>query len=284
MTNREDRIKLLHEAAAERILVIGGPYGTYLHGRDLTPADYGGLEYDGCPEQLNITRPDVIADAHRGYLEAGADIIATNTFGGGSIVLAEVRPGRQGARDQRGRRPPLAQRRRFVQRAWAPRFVAGNLGPTTKSLSVTGGITFDEMVRVFHDWAKAFVLGGADLLALETQNDTRTIKAALIGINRVFDELGFRVPVIVSATIELTGTMLAGQTVDALAASLMHADLFAIGPELLDGPGVHDRPYAHARRHDGVPHVRWPNAGLPDEEGSYSETPADGGGTRTLRR
>ena len=89
MTNREDRIKLLHEAAAERILVIGGPYGTYLHGRDLTPADYGGLEYDGCPEQLNITRPDVIADAHRGYLEAGADIIATNTFGGGSIVLAE---------------------------------------------------------------------------------------------------------------------------------------------------------------------------------------------------
>src|SRR5438874_2484299 len=89
MTARESRIKTLHELLAERILVIGGPYGTYLHGRDLTAADYGGAQYEGCPEQLVITRPDVIEDAHRGYLEAGADIITTNTFGGGSIVLAE---------------------------------------------------------------------------------------------------------------------------------------------------------------------------------------------------
>ena len=273
MTNREDRIKLLHEAAAERILVIGGPYGTYLHGRDLTPADYGGLEYDGCPEQLNITRPDVIADAHRGYLEAGADIIATNTFGGGSIVLAEY-----GLGDRvREINEAAARLSRSVADSYSapgrPRFVAGNLGPTTKSLSVTGGITFDEMVRVFHDWAEGLVLGGADLLALETQNDTRTIKAALIGINRVFDELGFRVPVIVSATIELTGTMLAGQTVDALAASLMHADLFAIGLNCSTGPEFMTD---HMRTLAATTEFRmsaWPNAGLPDEEGKYRETP-----------
>ncbi len=273
MTNREDRIKLLHEAAAERILVIGGPYGTYLHGRDLTPADYGGVQHDGCPEQLNVTRPDVIADAHRGYLEAGADIIATNTFGGGSIVLAEY----DLADHVREINEAAARLSRTVADAYStpgrPRFVAGNIGPTTKSLSVTGGITFDEMVRVFHDWAEGLVLGGADLLALETQNDTRTIKAALIGIRRVFDELGFRVPVIVSATIELTGTMLAGQTVDALAASLMHADLFAIGLNCSTGPEFMTD---HMRTLAATTEFRmsvWPNAGLPDEEGKYRETP-----------
>ncbi len=273
MSNREDRIKLLHEAAAERILVIGGPYGTYLHGRDLTPEDYGGLAHEGCPEQLNVTRPDVIADAHRGYLEAGADIIATNTFGGGSIVLAEF---------------DLADRVREINEAAArlsrtiadsystpgrPRFVAGNLGPTTKSLSVTGGITFAEMVDVYHGWAEGLALGGVDLLALETQNDTRTVKAALIGIERVFAELGFRLPVMVSATIELTGTMLAGQTVDALAASLMHADLFAIGLNCSTGPEFMTD---HMRTLAATTQSRmsvWPNAGLPDEEGRYKESP-----------
>jgi 5-methyltetrahydrofolate--homocysteine methyltransferase len=273
MSDRESRIKLLHEAAAERILVIGGPYGTYLHGRDLTPADYGGVQHEGCPEQLNVTRPDVISDAHRGYLEAGADIIATNTFGGGSIVLAEY----DLADHVREINEAAARLSRTVADAYStperPRFVAGNIGPTTKSLSVTGGITFDEMVRVFHDWAEGLVLGGADLLALETQNDTRTIKAALIGIGRVFDELGFRVPVIVSATIELTGTMLAGQTVDALATSLMHADLFAIGLNCSTGPEFMTD---HMRTLAATTEFRmsvWPNAGLPDEEGKYRETP-----------
>ena len=90
MSDREGRIKLLREALAERILIVGGPYGTYIHGRDLTPADYGGVAYDGCPEQLNITRPDMILDTHRGYLEAGADIISTNTFGGGQSCWPSI--------------------------------------------------------------------------------------------------------------------------------------------------------------------------------------------------
>jgi len=273
MSNREDRIKLLHEVAAERILVIGGPYGTYLHGRDLTPEDYGGLAYDGCPEQLNVTRPDVIADAHRGYLEAGADIIATNTFGGGSIVLAEY----DLAGKVREINEAAARLSRSVAESYSaagrPRFVVGNMGPTTKALSVTGGITFEEMARVFHDWSAGLLLGGSDLLALETQNDTRTIKAALIGIERAFAEVGFRVPVICSATIELTGTMLAGQTVDALAASLMHADLFAIGLNCSTGPEFMTD---HMRTLAATTEFRmsvWPNAGLPDEEGRYKESP-----------
>jgi 5-methyltetrahydrofolate--homocysteine methyltransferase len=273
--DRSGRIKLLHEALAERILIMGGPYGTYIHGQDLRAEDYGGAQYEGCPEQLNVTRPDVIAAAHRGYLEAGADIISTNTFGGGSIVLAEY-----GLQDRTIEMNAAAARlSRSVAEAVStptrPRFVAGNLGPTTKSLSVTGGVTFDEMVQVYHDWAQGLVEGGADLLAMETMNDTRNVKAALIGIWRLFDEIGFRVPVTVSVTMELTGTMLAGQNGEALAASLAHADLLTLGVNCSTGPELMTD---HLRDIAATSEFRmscWPNAGLPDEEGRYSETPTE---------
>ncbi|MDE3095900.1 MAG: methionine synthase [Chloroflexota bacterium] len=273
MESREARTRTLTEALAERILVIGGPYGTYVQGRELTAADYGGARYEGCPEQLNVTRPDVIADAHRGYLGAGADIIATNTFGGASIVLAEY-----GLQDRAREINEAAARlavRCAAEQATAerPRFVAGNMGPTTKSLSITGGIAFGEMADVYHDWAAGLVAGGVDLLLLETQNDTRTVKAALIGIWRLFGELGYRLPVMVSATIELTGTMLAGQGVEALAASLRHADLLALGLNCSTGPEFMTD---HLRGLAGLTEFRtsvWPNAGLPDEDGCYRETP-----------
>jgi len=273
MTDANERAKHLHQALRERILVIGGPYGTYVHGRDLTPDDYGGAEYEGCPEQLVITRPDVVEDAHRGYLEAGADIITTNTFGGGSIVLAEY-----GLHDRVLEINEAAARlSRTAVDAYStpqrPRFVAGNMGPTTRSLTITGGITFDEMVEVYHGWSKGLVAGGVDLLILETQNDTRTIKAALIGIERTFAEAGRRLPVVVSATIELTGTMLAGQTADALVASLAHADLLALGLNCSTGPEFMTD---HIRTIAGLAESLtcvWPNAGLPDEEGTYRESP-----------
>ncbi|MBF6599626.1 MAG: methionine synthase [Dehalococcoidia bacterium] len=270
----EGRSRLLTEALADRILVIGGPYGTYLHGRDLSAADYGGPQFEGCPEQLNVTRPDVIADAHHGYLDAGADIIATNTFGGGSIVLAEY--GLQDsvhAINEAAARLAVRTAAGFATPG-RPRFVAGNMGPTTRSLSITGGITFEAMSDVYHDWAAGLVAGGVDLLLLETQNDTRTIKAALIGIWRLFREIGRRLPVMVSATIELNGTMLAGQSVEALAASLQHADLLALGLNCSTGPEFMTD---HVRSLAGLTEFRtsvWPNAGLPDEEGCYSETPS----------
>jgi 5-methyltetrahydrofolate--homocysteine methyltransferase len=273
MADRDERTKLLRELLRERILVMGGPYGTFIHGRDLTADDYGGVQFEGCPEQLNVTRPDVIEEAHRGYLEAGADIISTNTFGGGSIVLAEY-----GLQDRVLELNEAAARlSRQVADVFStpdrPRFVAGNMGPTTKSLSLTGGITFEEMSRVYHDWAAGLVAGGADLLVLETQNDTRTVKAALIGIRLLFDELGYRLPVIVSATIEQTGTMLAGQGVEALSASLMHADLLALGLNCSTGPEfMTDHIRSLAALTESYVSV-WPNAGLPDEEGAYCETP-----------
>ncbi|MEX2245188.1 MAG: methionine synthase [Dehalococcoidia bacterium] len=273
MTDRADRTKLLLEALADRILVMGGPYGTYLHGCDLTPADYGGPQYEGCPEQLNATRPDVIEAAHRGYLEAGADIISTNTFGGTSIVLAEY-----GLQDRvlalNEAAAKLSRRAAAALSTPArPRFLAGNIGPTTRAISVTGGITFDELIATFREQSLGLLQGGADLLTLETQNDTRTVKAALIGIERAFEAYGDRAPVMVSATIELTGTMLAGQSVEALAASLMHADLLTLGINCSTGP---EAMTDHIRGLAGTSEFRlscWPNAGLPDEDGLYNESP-----------
>jgi 5-methyltetrahydrofolate--homocysteine methyltransferase len=273
MTSRDDRIKLLHEAARERILVKDGPQGTYLQGRDLHASDYGGPRYEGCPEQLNITRPDVIADMYRGYLDAGCDLIETNTFGGMSIVLAEY-----GLEGQVGEIAAAAARiaretAAAYEKPGRPRWVIGTMGPSTKAISVTGGITFDELVATYGELARALAENGVDALLLETQNDTRTTKAGLIGTWRAFDELGFRLPVLVSGTIEQTGTMLAGQSAEAFAVSLMHADLFALGLNCSTGPEFMTD---HLRGMNAISEFRtscWPNAGLPDPDGNYCETP-----------
>ncbi|MDP9235822.1 MAG: dihydropteroate synthase, partial [Chloroflexota bacterium] len=147
------------------------------------------------------------------------------------------------------------------------------MGPTTKAISVTGGVTFDEMTHVYGDQALVLAESGVDALILETQQDTRNIKAGLIGINRAFDELGFRIPVLVSATIEQTGTMLAGQSTEALATSLMHADLLSLGLNCSTGPEFMTD---HLRSLAAMTEFRTscvPNAGLPDYEGKYCETP-----------
>ena len=273
MTNRESRIKLLHEAAAERILIKEGPHGTYLQGRDLTVADYGGAQFEGCPEQLNATRPDVIAEMHRQYLEAGADLLMTNTFGGMNFVLGEY-----GLQDK-VRELATAAVRIAREQADAfstpdkPRWVMGDMGPTTKAITITGGITFDELIVTYKELSIALAEAGADTLLLETQNDTRTIKAGLIGIHRAYDELGFRLPVMVSGTIEQTGTMLAGQSAEALATSLMYADLWTLGLNCSTGPEFMTD---HVRGIAGITEFGlacWPNAGLPDPDGNYNEGP-----------
>src|ERR1051325_3867381 len=209
-----ERTRLLEEALAERILVLDGATGTAIQAHDLTAADFGGAHLEGCNENLVVTRPDVVLDIHRGYLEAGADIVETNTFGGTGIVLAEY-----GLQDHVYKLNETAARLARQAASLAstpsrPRFVAGSIGPTTKSISVVGGVTFDELIRAFHDQAEGLVAGGADVLLFETQLDTRNVKAALIGIWRVFDEVGFKLPVMVSGTIETLGTMLAGQTAE----------------------------------------------------------------------
>ena len=264
---------MLKELLAERILVLDGATGTAIQERNLRAEDFGGPHLEGCNENLVFTRPDVVLDIHRGYLNAGADIVETNTFGGTSIVLAEYGL-EDRAREQNEVAARLArQAAEELSTSARPRFVAGSIGPTTKAISVTGGVTFEQLVDAFHDQAAGLVAGGADVLIVETQQDTRNVKAALIGIWRVFDELGVRVPIMVSGTIEATGTMLAGQTAEAFVTSLMHADLLSIGLNCATGPEFmtdHIRSIA-AQAETRVSCI--PNAGLPNEDGIYLETP-----------
>lgn len=275
MTEQESRTKLLHEVLAERILLIDGATGTALQACDLHAADFGGTHLEGCNENLVFTRPDVVLDIHRKYLEAGADIIETNTFGSTSIVLGEY-----DLQDKVFEQNKLAaelarQAAAAMSGAGKPRFVAGSIGPTTKAISVTGGITFGELADSFHGQAAGLVAGGADILLVETMIDTRNIKAALIGIWRLFDEIGYKVPVMVSASMELVGAaMLGGQNAEALAVSMMHADLLSLGLNCATGP---EHMTDHIRSLANLSEHRlscYPNAGLPDENGQYLETPA----------
>ncbi|HEY5594311.1 MAG TPA: homocysteine S-methyltransferase family protein, partial [Nitrospiria bacterium] len=157
-------ITQLKKILSERILVIDGAMGTQIQNRNLTAKDFGGPSYEGCNEYLNLTRPDVIQAIHEAYLTAGADIVETNTFGGTSIVLAEyalqdkvLEINRAGARLARAAADRLSTPDR-------PRLVAGAMGPTTKTLLVTGGVTFDQLSESFYLQTKGLIEGGADLL------------------------------------------------------------------------------------------------------------------------
>ena len=198
------RINELKSLLQNRILVIDGAMGTQIQARDLGPDDFGGADYEGCNEYLNVTRPDVIAEIHRDYLQAGADIIETNTFGATALVLGEYdlaeharRVNRDGAAIARAVADEITD-----GEPAKPRFVAGAMGPTTKTISVTGGLTFDELAADYHQQAAGLIEGGADVLLLETSQDTINIKAGLEGIDRAQAELDSDVPVAVQGTIE----------------------------------------------------------------------------------
>ena len=235
----EQRTAALTAALAERILVLDGATGTALQGFTLTAADFGGPELEGCNENLCATRPDVVDAVHERYLRAGCDVVETNTFGGTPLVLAEYgladRAFELNAAAARIARAACA-RHDALDGAGPRHFVCGSMGPTTKAISVTGGITFGELEEHFRVQALGLMAGGADYLLLETCQDTRNIKAGLIGIERAGAEAGWRLPVAVSATIEPTGTMLGGQDAEALAVALLHADLLYLGLNCATGP------------------------------------------------
>jgi 5-methyltetrahydrofolate--homocysteine methyltransferase len=267
-TMGNDRTQQLLDALDQRILVLDGAMGTMIQQRDLTAADFGGPALEGCNENLVLTRPDVVRDIHRRYFQAGANIVETDTFGGTPLVLAEY---------------GLADKAREINRTAAKiarevaaefdGFVAGSIGPTTKAITVTGGVTFQQLIEHFHEQATGLIEGGADILLVETAQDTRNIKAAFVGINQAVDELGVKIPVMVSGTIEPMGTMLAGQAADAVVASLQHVKLLSIGLNCATGPEFMTD---HIRTIHQMANTRvscYPNAGLPNEEGLYLETP-----------
>jgi len=263
----------LEDLLDHRILVLDGAMGTMLQQKDLTAADFGGAALEGCNENLVRTRPDLILDIHRAYLRAGADVVETNSFGGTALVLREYGlENDAGALNRAAARLARQAADEFSTTA-KPRFVAGCMGPTTKAITVTGGITFPELRDQYYAQAQALVEGGADFLLVETCQDTRNVKAALLAIDRLGAELGRRIPIMVSGTIEPMGSMLAGQTADAFCASIMHASLLAIGLNCATGPEFMTD---HLRTISEMTPTRvscHPNAGLPNEEGKYLETP-----------
>src|SRR5262245_23666441 len=257
----------LGAALAERVLVLDGAMGTMLQAAGLGAADFGGPALDGCNEHLNLTRPDVVRGVHRAYLEAGADCVSTNTFGCAPYVLAEY---------------GLAERAweicraagRLARESAGSAFVLGAMGPSTRTITVTRNVTFEEVRAGYRVQAAGLIAGGVDALLLETCQDTLNVKAAAIVVGEAMREAGVELPLMISATIEPTGTMLAGQAVDALAVSLEHLRPFSLGLNCATGPEfMTDHLRSLAALAPTFVSV-YPNAGLPDERGQYGETPA----------
>ncbi|MED4978820.1 methionine synthase [Geobacillus stearothermophilus] len=263
----------LEQQLQRKILVIDGAMGTMIQRANLSAADFGGEAYEGCNEYLTLTAPHVIRRIHEAYLEAGADIIETNTFGATRIVLDEYGLGHL-ALELNIEAAKLAKQtaESFSTPDW-PRFVAGSMGPTTKTLSVTGGATFEELVAAYEEQARGLLLGGVDLLLLETCQDTLNVKAGFLGISKAFEAVGRRVPLMISGTIEPMGTTLAGQAIDAFFISVRHMKPIAVGLNCATGPEfMTDHLRTLASLADTAVSC-YPNAGLPDEEGRYHETP-----------
>ncbi|WP_449537370.1 methionine synthase [Ferdinandcohnia sp. Marseille-Q9671] len=263
----------ISEQINKRILIMDGAMGTMLQNAGLTPEDFGGEEYDGCNEHLVLTAPEVLSRIHREYLEAGADIIETNTFGATNLVLNEYNIGYKAYEINKiAAHLAVKEAEKLSTEAW-PRYVAGSIGPTTKTLSVTGGATFDELSASYEEQTIGLIDGGVDLLLLETSQDLLNVKAAYIGMQKAFEQTGKIIPLIVSGTIEPMGTTLAGQTIDSFYISIEHMNPLAVGLNCATGPEFMQD---HIRSLSGLAQAAvscYPNAGLPDEEGNYHETP-----------
>ena len=267
-----DRVQTLIDSLADRILVLDGAMGTMIHQVPLSiEADYLGRE--NCPEILNVTRPDVISDIHRAYLEAGADIVETNSFGGTSIALADNKLEDRAYELNSAAAKIARQAADQFSTPAKPRFVAGSMGPTNKDLNITATVTFPKLHDAYYEQAKGLVEGGSDFLLIETCFDTGSLKAALLAVQKLRRDLGVPIPVVASVTIERNGTMLGGQPIDALYASIANNELLAVGMNCATGP---DLMTDHIRSLHEMSRFRvscYPNAGLPNADGKFGETP-----------
>src|SRR6185503_5848036 len=289
-------VDTLKKLLRERILILDGAMGTMVQRRKLSEADFRGERFKSHPKDLKgnndvlvLTRPDVIADIHAEYLAAGADIIETNTFSSTSVSQGDY--GLESLAYELNLEATRLARR--VADEWTakdpskPRFVAGSLGPTTKTLSISPdvnnpafrAITFNEMRDAFKDQARGLIDGGSDVLPVETQIDTLNAKAALVAIDEVFEEKGVRLPLMVSATLtDRSGRTLSGQTLDAFYLSIEHVKPFSVGLNCALG-AREMRPYLAelSRAVEGYVSC-YPNAGLPNAFGQYDEQPAETAG------
>ena len=277
----------LEKAIKERILILDGAMGTMIQRHKLEEEDFrkGAFEnhdksLKGNNDLLSITRPEIIKDIHRQYFLAGADIVETNTFSGTWIAQADY-----GLEDAVYRiNYDSAKIAREVANEFTdkPRFVAGSIGPTNRTASISPdvndpgyrAITFDELVGAYKDQVNALMDGGVDILLVETIFDTLNAKAALFAIDQVFEDRNEKIPIMVSGTItDQSGRTLTGQTTEAFLISLSHMPLLTIGLNCALGASLM-RPYLQILNEKSPFGVSaHPNAGLPNEFGKYDESP-----------
>ena len=280
--------ELLQTAAKDRVLIFDGAFGTQIQNRKLTEADYAGnlgltADQKGNNDILALTRPDVIADITRAYFDAGSDIVSTNTFSANRISQADyAAEALVGDINVASGKIARALADEYAAKDGKPRFVAGAIGPTNKTLSLSPDvedpgfreIDFDYLVDVYLEQARALVEGGVDFILIETVFDTLNAKAGIMAVKQLERELGREVPVMISMTLtDLSGRNLSGHTVEAFWYAVRHAKPLTIGLNCSFG--------AEQLR----PHVKvlsqiadtllmiYPNAGLPNELGEYDEMP-----------
>lgn len=277
----------------ERILVLDGAMGTMIQQYNLSEADFRGERFKDIPGQLKgnndmlcLTRPDVIEEIHRKYLEAGADIIETNTFNATSVSMADyhMQPYCREINLAAARLARKVADEFTAKTPGKPRFVAGSVGPTNKTCSMSPDVnnpafralTFDELADAYREQMEALLEGGVDAILIETIFDTLNAKAAILAAEISMQKLGRKVPLMLSVTVsDVAGRTLSGQTLDAFLASVQHADIFSIGLNCSFG-AKQLKPFLEqlARR---APYYisAYPNAGLPNSLGQYDQTPEE---------
>lgn len=286
-------VKKIQEVLKDRILVLDGAMGTMIQRHILEEEDFRGERFKnhdhplkGNNDLLSLTRPDIIREIHTLYYEAGADIAETNTFSSTTIAQADYAL-EDAVYDLNYQSAKIAREvaDEFTAREpHKPRFVAGSMGPTNRTASLSPdvndpgyrAVTFDDLVKAYTQQAEALLDGGADLLLVETVFDTLNAKAAVFAIEEVFEERGKEWPVMVSGTItDASGRTLSGQTTEAFLVSLSHIPLLSIGLNCALG-AEQLRPYLQTLSKKAPFHVSaHPNAGLPNEFGEYDQSPEE---------
>lgn len=287
--NRQDRIAALKKALETRILILDGAAGTMIQRHKLSEEDFRGTRFAEWPQDLkgnndllNLTRPDIILDMHRDYLAAGADMIETNSFSSTSIAQADY--GMEEIAFEMSREAARLARQAADEASSPdrPRFVAGAIGPTNRTASISPDVNdpgarntdFGKLAGAYKESARGLIEGGADTLLIETIFDTLNAKAAIFGVTELFEETGETVPLMLSVTItDQSGRTLSGQTTEAFWNAVAHAEPLSVGINCALGPDLM-RPYvAEMSRIAGCYVSAYPNAGLPNAFGEYDETP-----------
>ncbi|MFY0592221.1 MAG: homocysteine S-methyltransferase family protein [Roseivirga sp.] len=283
--------KRIEEILKDRVLVLDGAMGTMIQRHDLEEDDFRGERFKdhnsplkGNNDLLSLTRPDIIKDIHRQYFEAGADIVETNTFSGTTIAQADYNL-EDAVYDINYYSAKIAKEvavELTEKEPEKPRFVAGSIGPTNRTASLSPdvndpgfrAVTFDILVQAYEEQVTALLDGGADILLVETVFDTLNAKAALFAIENVFDKKGKQWPIMISGTItDASGRTLSGQTTEAFLISLSHVPLLSIGLNCALG-AEQLRPYLEILSKKAPFNTSaHPNAGLPNEFGEYDQTP-----------